>query len=591
MAFQIEDVDSPFLSNPGSIQHQEESNMIDYDGFNVAPERARIVKREIAEGSEPGIRFYLMVVVSTMIASFGLTMNSTAVIIGAMLVAPLMTPIFGMALALIRSDGHLLGRATRAEIVGVVAAILMGFVLGKMYPALEPTPEMLARTQPQLFDLLVAVFSGFAGAYALVDEKISPALPGVAIATAIVPPLANTGLCFSVGAYAGGVGSFLLFFSNFLSILLVASAVFWFFGMAGKVHGLSRQILIKRFGLPILGFFSIALFLTHTLIQINAERRLSNTIEKVLLQELADLPSASFDKMIYRVEDDKVYVFAQAYSAMVVSPTQVTRIQKRLAEELKQPAELTIQSKIAQNVAALNAYNLVTEINLDGRFIQKNPHPRVLKTKIADSTIRNYMVNEPSATLHLVRLFQKEDRSFVVATISGLSSPNPELIRTMESSLRQKLEDPELDLVIQFLKPDLYDREGRLRFELTGFADFTPEQEAITDRIMAIITNYFESESNVSLGGIDCTFIDETFYFFLSTTGIQVFPMTGVRDLERLIVEKTGQRVNVHVMSRIEAVVTSEGHESYKAFLQKVHKKLKPKMKNDMRTLVEHSNL
>ena len=79
----------------------------------ITPERAQIVIQEISDASEPGLRFYILVIVSTMIAGFGLTMNSTAVIIGAMLVAPLMTPIFGMALALIRGDAHLLGRARR----------------------------------------------------------------------------------------------------------------------------------------------------------------------------------------------------------------------------------------------------------------------------------------------------------------------------------------------------------------------------------------------------------------------------------------------------------------------------------------------
>ena len=181
--------------------------------FSISEERQQIVVKEISEGSEPEMRFYIMVAVSTMIASFGLITNSTAVIIGAMLVAPLMTPIFGIALALIRSDTVLFGRALKAEIAGVAAAIAMGLILGLLYPALEPTPEMIARTEPQLFDLLVAVFSGFAGAYALMDEKISPALPGVAIATAIVPPLAHTALCFSVGQYIAGIGSFLLFFA------------------------------------------------------------------------------------------------------------------------------------------------------------------------------------------------------------------------------------------------------------------------------------------------------------------------------------------------------------------------------------------
>ena len=84
-------------------------------GTRVTPERAQFVVKEITEASEPGLRFYILVIVSTMIAGFGLTMSSTAVIIGAMLVAPLMTPIFGMALALIRGDAHLLGRARQAE--------------------------------------------------------------------------------------------------------------------------------------------------------------------------------------------------------------------------------------------------------------------------------------------------------------------------------------------------------------------------------------------------------------------------------------------------------------------------------------------
>jgi uncharacterized membrane protein len=93
---------------------------------------------------------------------------------------------------------------------------------------------MLSRTRPNLFYLIVALLAGFAGAFALVDEKISPALPGVAIATAIVPPLANAGLCLSLGGIHAGLGSFLLFFANFLSILVVASITFIPSGMAKR---------------------------------------------------------------------------------------------------------------------------------------------------------------------------------------------------------------------------------------------------------------------------------------------------------------------------------------------------------------------
>ncbi len=561
------------------------------ENLQVTSERARIVIQEISEGSEPGIRFYIMVVLSTMIAGFGLTMNSSAVIIGAMLVAPLMTPIFGIALALIRSDTRLLGRAARAEIVGVVAAILIGFILGKFYPALEPTPEMLARTQPQLFDLLVAVFSGVAGAYALVDEKISPALPGVAIATAIVPPLANTGLCFAVGAYAGGVGSFLLFFSNFLSILLVASVVFGFFGMAGKYHDLSKQIIIKRFALPIAGFFLIALVLTHTLYQISNDRRINAIIEDVLIEELADLPSASFDKMIYEVDDDEIQILAHAHTATVIPPTQVSKIQKRLSEELKQTTELIIRSNIAHTVAALDSMDQVKNTDLNGDFIQTDPHPRVLKTKKADSAIRNYLTDKPTAELMHVRLIQRKDYSIVLAIMGGVIRPNDETIAHMETLLHDKLEDPNLHLIVQFINLDLFDREGRLRFELTGFADLAPEQEVTVDKAKIILRNRFESDSDFSLAGIDYTFIDNSYYFFLEIAGSRVFPKDGVAALERLIVEKIGQPVRLHVLSSIETVATSEGYESYRVLSRRIFEKLKPKIKKDMEEIIRNFNI
>jgi len=140
------------------------------------------------------------------------------------------------------------------------AGCLLGFLLAFVNPYPEATPEMLARTKPNLFDLIVAVLAGFDGAYAFVDEKISPALPRVAIATAIVPPLANSGLCIAYGAYHGAFGSLLLFFANFLSILLVASILFFKAGMTRESDTIKKVVLplqIFRLGLTgIIGCFS-----------------------------------------------------------------------------------------------------------------------------------------------------------------------------------------------------------------------------------------------------------------------------------------------------------------------------------------------
>ena len=146
--------------------------------INTSPERIKAVRKELRRGSEPHPRFYTMVAISTGIAAFGLTMNSTAVVIGAMLVAPLMTPIFGIALSLVRGDAKLLGRSVQAEIVGVLLSVGMSIGIGFVIPELNITEEMLSRTAPNLLDFLVAIFAGTAGAYAMIAERISPRAAG-----------------------------------------------------------------------------------------------------------------------------------------------------------------------------------------------------------------------------------------------------------------------------------------------------------------------------------------------------------------------------------------------------------------------------
>ena len=112
--------------------------------IQISDERALTVYQDIAGGSEPGSRFYTMVAVSVAIASLGLMMDSTAVVIGAMLVAPLMTPIFGIALALVRGDAQLLGHALRAESAGIVIAVALSAVIGLLMPELGVTQDCSA---------------------------------------------------------------------------------------------------------------------------------------------------------------------------------------------------------------------------------------------------------------------------------------------------------------------------------------------------------------------------------------------------------------------------------------------------------------
>lgn len=559
--------------------------------MSASPERLIKVRQDIAEGSEPGLRFYLMVVISTMIAGLGLITNSTAVIIGAMLVAPLMTPIFGISLALISNNPRLLGYAIQAEVVGVVAAVGMGYVLGLVYPGLEPTPEMVSRTNPHLFDLLVAIFSGFAGAYALVDEKISPALPGVAIATAIVPPLANTGLCFSLGAYSGGIGSFLLFFSNFLSILLVGSIVFWVFNMSKDHAGLDKKGIIKKFGLPIISFLIIAVLLSQSLLKIGHDRAVKNTIRTTLSHAFRDQPSLSYESSMYSEDKDTIYVFADVYSSRQISPVLVNTLQQELESTLGKTTKLALRGTRTETVLAPGNLAQIMKLNLDGEFVSKAPSKKVIQTQLADSTIRNYLTNSPATQLKFVRTLKHNERLVVVASIDGLSPPDLGNIQEVEEILRQTLEEPDLDFIVRYQQSTLYDSEGLYQFAMTGFSDLTPKQKTAVQKAKSILRDWFANSPEASLIALNHTVINTQIHFLIEISSIVTFEIADVRELEQFIQKKTGVHISLHVLTKPEVLTSAAGHEPYIDFVKKVQETMGPKVKGELKKIYKESDL
>lgn len=178
--------------------------------------------------------FVALISLSTVIAALGLMQDSAAVIIGAMLIAPLMTPILGVGLALAQGNGVLAKMAFRSIAFGVGTSFLLAVVVGLVEMTSEPitiTDQMLARGWPGLMDLMVAFVSGLAAAYANSRPGLVAALPGVAIAAALVPPIATSGLAFAAGNFSLAYGSFLLFFANMVAIVLAAGFSLWAVGV------------------------------------------------------------------------------------------------------------------------------------------------------------------------------------------------------------------------------------------------------------------------------------------------------------------------------------------------------------------------
>lgn len=227
-------------------------------------ERVELVAR-IQDSSKWDFDFIFLISLATLIACFGLAENSGAVIVGAMLVAPLMTPIAGVGLGVAHANAYLTKVAFRTAVRGFVTAVIIGILFGasvqvcSYFDLLSPLrvavlsdlpqaadvaatqwsfpKEMESRTRPQFYDLLIALTSGVAAAYAMGRPNLFSALPGVAIAAALVPPIATSGIAFAHGDFAKGGGALLLFLTNMVTIILGTSLIFRAVGVRSQKEG------------------------------------------------------------------------------------------------------------------------------------------------------------------------------------------------------------------------------------------------------------------------------------------------------------------------------------------------------------------
>jgi uncharacterized hydrophobic protein (TIGR00271 family) len=167
-------------------------------------------------------RFWLLLPLSAVIASSGVVTDSTATVIGAMIVAPLMTPILGIVLAAVLADGANLRRCVVLVVAGAATVVAIGWLTGRFvpYPVIASTnSQVAARVTPRILDLVAALATGAVGSVALARSDISDTLPGVAIAISLVPPLAVVGLTLESGAPHQSLAAFLLFITNVAAIL------------------------------------------------------------------------------------------------------------------------------------------------------------------------------------------------------------------------------------------------------------------------------------------------------------------------------------------------------------------------------------
>ncbi|NOR90125.1 MAG: TIGR00341 family protein [Anaerolineales bacterium] len=255
----------------------------------LTPRQHDDVIEDMRSAAIPTVDYYVLMVLAAAIASVGLLQNSTAVIIGAMLVAPLMNPILAMAMGMVIGDLRTLSVGTEAVIKGATMAILVAVLMVVISPIDEPTSEILSRTQPNILDLLVALFSGLAAGYSVSRKEVSGALPGVAIAAALVPPLSVVGYGVAIANFEVAFGALLLFITNLIAIVLAAAVIFLAlnFQPARMAMGeLRKNLRLTLFSL--LGISAILLVITAiTVRQANMQNELDTIFNSAIVSNAA----------------------------------------------------------------------------------------------------------------------------------------------------------------------------------------------------------------------------------------------------------------------------------------------------------------
>ncbi|MEZ5955829.1 MAG: DUF389 domain-containing protein [Hyphomonadaceae bacterium] len=325
-------------------------------------EEAVEVRRQVEEDGKLTERYVLMCALSAGIATLGLLQGSSAVVIGAMLVSPLMSPIASLGFAFASLDGRRSQVAARVLLVGASVGVAIGLVLTWLSPIRNATPEIIARTAPTLLDLAVAVLSGIAGGYATVHRRGETAI-GVAIATALMPPLATLGYSIAVARFDFAMGALLLFLTNL-------AAIAFSFALVARLRGVARPLKNVEFNrvhvaLGVVAFLALATPLTLTLRRVTQEAIATQAVRRELVRLIDVDPSQIAQLSVTWTNLGPPRVFATVVTPAYIDGAE-DELRAFLVERFHAPAEVSLNQVVATDQAALTQAIVEAALGRDG---------------------------------------------------------------------------------------------------------------------------------------------------------------------------------------------------------------------------------
>ncbi len=316
----------------------QDDEIISYlsEGIPLFPHASReqyaALFKNLREESRLSTTFMVLLILATMIATFGLFINSSSVIIGAMLLAPLMQPIVSFSMGVLRQDNTLLANGAKSIVVGVLAVLFTAAFIALLTPIERLTPEMAARLSPTILDLYIAIVSGVAAAYVKTNEKIQGSLAGVAIAVALVPPITVAGIGLGWGNWHIFSTAFLLFITNLVGIVFAAALTF-------TVLGFSPLHLAKK---GVMVWIMIVMLVAIPLQQSFKQMKEDTEIQKILAGQTFMLQKHKVKltdvKVLHHSKKDKLN--CKVISTGILNPKEKVILKEKILQRVKRDVDV-----------------------------------------------------------------------------------------------------------------------------------------------------------------------------------------------------------------------------------------------------------
>jgi uncharacterized hydrophobic protein (TIGR00271 family) len=352
--------------------------------------------------------YFLILSLANLIALTGLITNSIPVIIGAMLISPLMGPILSSGFAFITGDNFVWKKSLKKISLSVALTIIIAVIATYLSPLKDVTNEIMSRTRPNLYDLVIAFLSGTAGAIAICTKKnYLTIVPGVAIATAVIPPLSVTGFGLGIGNYSIFAGGLFLFFTNFVAIIISTCIVFYLYGF--KPAATSEQDisqLKKRAAALALLLFIISIPLVYTLYHSIAEVKLRNNIQTALKKAVNKERQSEVSKFNYfKEKNGEISINAVVNTTSYMKESEIETIEKNIKTSLNREVKLYLEQIKVQ------PGGLKEEVGL-------MPNPAITQPKSVSDIIRSSREN---AITVVKQSSEKIEKIIAPSTVSDFS--------------------------------------------------------------------------------------------------------------------------------------------------------------------------